>query len=72
MQHFESSIIYALIVFVICMMYHLDLTLRFIFSKGEGQEGFKAEQVKKREVIAALISIVLCITYCLPEMIVII
>ena len=72
LQHLESSIIYALLVLVICMMYHLDLTLRFIFSRGDGEAEFKADQVRHRELVAALIAIVMCIIYLLPEMIVIV
>ena len=68
--HMESSIVYALMVFVTCMMYHLNLTLRFIFVN-EGEKVLSSKQVKKRETCVFFAATIAILIYLLPDAVII-
>lgn len=68
--HMESSIVYALMVFVTCMMYHLNLTLRFIFIS-DGEKVLSSKQVKKRETFVFFAATIAILIYLLPDAVII-
>ena len=68
--HMESSIVYALMVFVTCMMYHLNLTLKFIFAN-EGKDVLSSRQVKRRETCVFLAATIAILIYLFPDAVII-
>ena len=61
MLHFESAMIFALLVIVTAMMYHLNLTLKLIFDK---EEHISIEKVRIKEKNAIIMGITLASINC--------
>ena len=64
--HFESSIIYALLVAVTVMMYHLNVTLKLIFDK---EERISIETIRTKERYAIILGVTLAIINCLTRLV---
>ena len=57
MNIIQADTIYALIEFVTFKMYHLSLTLGFIFADPSAGSEITADQVRKKELLAAVLCI---------------